>query len=718
MKKLIALLPGLCLALACFAQNNFSCIVKNAETREPLPNVSIAGRGFQTRITNDKGEATLSVPNGKSRFLFSCAGFESTSLELTFPLAADSVFSIEMTPMVKEMEEVIISTSRIDSRIENTPTRVEVLGTEEVDEESGVKPGHVASLLGDVAGIQSQQTSAVTGNTDLRIQGLPGDYTQLLRDGIPLFGSYAGSFSILEIPPLDLKQIEIVKGASSTLYGGGAIAGIINIISKKPQQGVKERFLLLNQSSLKESNFNLYLSERRNKVGYTFFGGGTYQNEADVNKDGFSDVPRTESIFFHPTLFFYPGEKSTISLGLNGTFEERKGGDMLVLKRVRDSQHQFFIQNSSYRNTLDIVWDNRATRFDKFTLKGTVSAFSRDINTNVFGMKARQISWFSEASYVKKLAKHDWVMGLNLNGESFKKKLPDSTRIRNYDHFTLGLFVQDDWRIHPKFILETGFRSDFHNRYGSFLLPRVSLLYKISPSWTARLGGGLGYKIPTVFESDIDERDYPLLQPMDTIKAERSFGANCDVNYKKQIGEVELTINQSFYITQIDDPIVRIESPTTIRYSNAARPVVTRGIETWVMISYAGLEAYLGYTLTDARKNYDALHPYLELSARNKFASVISYEFSPRFRACIEAAFTGRQYLEDGTQSPSFPFVAGMIRYDIDRLSFVLNCENFFDYRQTRKESIIIPPVNNPRFKQLWAPIDGRIVNLSMKIRL
>ncbi len=97
---------------------------------------------------------------------------------------------------------------------------------------------------------------------------------------------------------------------------------------------------------------------------------------------------------------------------------------------------------------------------------------------------------------------------------------------------------------------------------------------------------------------------------------------------------------------------------------------------------------------------------------------MISYEFSKRFRACIEAAYTGKQYLEDGSQTPSFPIVAGMIRFDVSRFSFVLNCENIFDYRQTKKEAIVIPPYLNPSFKQLWAPIDGRVANLSMRIKL
>ncbi len=722
MKKVLFLL-WLCLfGVNCISQNNFSCILQDAGTQEPLSNVSVLLKGTGKGSSSDaNGKVILkNIPNGKQIFIFSSVGYKEQLLELSFPLSgADSVISISMEPEGKEIEQVIISSSRTDSRIENTPTRVEVLGTEEVEEESGVKPAHIANLLADVAGIQSQQISAVTGNTDLRIQGLPGNYTQILRDGMPLFGGFAGSFSILQIPPLDLKQIEIIKGASSTLYGGGAIAGMINIISKKPKPGVPERSLMLNQSTLQESNFNIYLSERKGKVGYTFFVGGNYQKQKDVNNDGFSDVGRQEAAFIHPTFFFYLNEKNTVSLSINSAYEDRKGGDMEILSGYYSNFHQFFIQNQTLRNSVGLVWDNKIGRNDKFTLKGTTSSFNRDISTSLFGMKAKQFSYYTEASYVKKTGKHDIVAGINFNGENLKKGLPDSTLITNYHFFTLGLFVQDDWRIHPKLTIESGLRSDFHNQYGTFVLPRVSILYKINQEVTMRMGGGMGYKIPTVFEAEVDERDFRKLQPLgNNVIAERSTGLNWDINFKKKFGNVELAINQSFYLTQINHPLLMQKTATTISFFNATKPVSTRGIETWLLVSFAGLEAYLGYTLADARKKYDPVHPYLDLSARDKFASVISYEFSKRFRACIEAAYTGKQYLEDGSQTPSFPFVAGMMRYDIGRFSFVLNCENFFDYRQTKKESIVIPPYTNPSFKQLWAPIDGRVANLSMRIKL
>ena len=356
MKKLLFLFFAGFVSLNAFTQNSFSCIVKDADTGDPLPNVSIVGKGDQVHTVTDKnGKAIFVVTPGKYFLSFSSIGYEPQEvlLDVILPVK-DSVFTVLLKKADKEMGEVIISSTRTDSRIENTPTRVEVLGAEEVEEESGVKPSHIASLLGDIAGIQSQQTSAVTGNTDLRIQGLPGDYTQILRDGLPLFGGYAGSFSILQMPPLDLKQIEIIKGASSTLYGGGAIAGMINIIPKKPVPGKKERYMLLNQSTLGETNLHLFFSERMRTAGFTFFAGGNYQKQKDVNRDGFSDLPRTESAFIHPTFFFYPNEKNTISVGLNSTYEDRKGGDMEVVARYPSNIHQFYIQNQTYRNTIDL----------------------------------------------------------------------------------------------------------------------------------------------------------------------------------------------------------------------------------------------------------------------------------------------------------------------------------------------------------------------------
>lgn len=724
MKQFILLVLFSASLLSVQSQYTFKAIVKDSATNEPLQGVSVvfndSGKG---KITDKDGKIVVGdITNSELQFTFSHTDYKPKSIQISFPLqSADtsSFLEILLQSTEQEMEAVIVSSGRINSRIENLPTKVEVIGAEEMEEENGIKPGNIASILGDIAGIQIQPTSAATGNVDMRVQGLPGKYTQLLRDGLPLFGGYSGSFSILQIPPLDLKQVEIVKGASSTLYGGGAIAGMVNIISKRPRPNDLERSITINQSTLNESNVNAFVSNRTGKFGYTLFTGLNYQRATDVNKDGFSDVPDLKSYFVHPRLFFYPDSVNTIILGFTSNYEDRNGGDMqVVLHDKKDNQHQFFIDNKSFRNTLDGIWEHEINQNERLVIKGTGSLFNRNISSNTFGMKADQLSYYTEASYVKKLPRHDIVAGLNVTGESFHKQQPDSMLINNYTYVTPGVFIQDDWQLAEKWVAEGGLRYDHHNKYGSFVLPRLSLLYKISNAFTTRLGGGMGYKIPTVFSNDIDERDYPFLQPLTGVKAEKSIGANWDVNFKTRLGEADLTINQSFFITQINDPIaVDSSNPTAIVFYNADKPLFTRGTESYVQVHYDELEIYLGYVFTDAKKKYDDLHPYISLSARNKFASVIAYEFSSHFRAGIEAATTGKQYLDDGSTTPSYLFAAAMMRYNIGKFSFVLNCENLFDYRQTRQENIVIPPLTNPAFKQLWAPIDGRVINLSVMVK-
>ena len=167
------------------------------------------------------------------------------------------------------MEEVIVQSTRTSRTIANVPTRVETIELEEIDEKNNMRPGNVAMLLHESTGIQVQQTSATSGNASIRIQGLDGRYTQLLKDGFANFGNFSSGLSVLEIPPLDLKQVEIIKGPASPLFGGGAIAGVVNFISKTP--GPKPEYsFILNQSNIGQSNIGGFASGRGKKVGLYF----------------------------------------------------------------------------------------------------------------------------------------------------------------------------------------------------------------------------------------------------------------------------------------------------------------------------------------------------------------------------------------------------------------------------------------------------------------
>ena len=225
---------SLILSMASKGQHTLSGIIKDRTTGTPIPGATISIKGRPSVQSNDSGLFVFSGLQGDTVVLnLSHVNYKALQVTVILP---DSVLRDYFLDAAAQMldDVTIISTTRTNQRMENAPLKVEVLGKEDMDEENTIRPANIASILGDVSGIQIQQSSAVSGNANVRIQGLEGRYTQLLRDGMPLYDGFSGNFGMLTIPPLDLRQIELVKGSASTLYGGGAIGGLINLISKNP----------------------------------------------------------------------------------------------------------------------------------------------------------------------------------------------------------------------------------------------------------------------------------------------------------------------------------------------------------------------------------------------------------------------------------------------------------------------------------------------------
>ena len=621
----------------------------------------------------------------------------------------------------KNIDEVIIvASSRTQQKIENSPQKIEILGKEEMQEESGIKPAGIASILGDVSGVQIQQTSAISGNSNVRIQGLDGRYTQILKDGIPLFDGFSGGLGVLNIPPLDLQQVELIKGSASTLYGGGAIGGLVNIISRKPTTK-QELTALANYSTLSEKNLNLYASKKYNFLGYTFFAGYTSQNAKDINKDGFSDVPEINSVVVHPKLFLYPSSNSTISLGWSGTFDKNLGGDMQVINGNSNVNHQYFEQNKTKRNSYELIFEQKFNDNSKLSLKNSISNFDRNFLSNNNLLKAKQTNYFSELSYIKNIQKSTLVIGTDVQGSKFSPKDYQFFQVPQFENNSFGIFIQNSIKFNNTNI-EAGIRQDFTNNYGNFFLPQIAVIHHFNERWAARAGIGLGYKVPNALSPSV--YDYPIenILPIDiqnTI-AEKSVGYNAEFNYKKKFGEDnEIFINQAFFLTQINHPITgNINSEGNIYFQNENKPVISKGFDTYIKATLDEWELYLGYTFTIAENKFLEKNQFIPLTPKHRFAMTALKEFNT-WKAGIEASYTGKQHRLDYTFTPSYLFMAAMISKDVGKhFTLVLNCENLLDYRQSKKESLYFGSISNPTFYPLWSPIDGRVINLSVKWKL
>lgn len=615
---------------------------------------------------------------------------------------------------------VVVASTRTNDRIERAATKVEVLGQEEMNEESTLKPGNVASILGDVSGVQIQQSSAVSGNSNVRIQGLDGRYTQLLRDGMPLFEGFSGGFGVLSIPPLDLKQLELIKGSASTLYGGGAIAGLVNFISKRPGYS-PDASLVLNGTSLKEVNFNAYYGLRRKYFGLTFFGGQTVQKQVDVDGDGLSDVPQLGSTLIHPTLFFYPDEKSSISLGWSGSFEKRTGGDMLAIEGGSDAAHPYFETNKLRRNTFMLIAESKLSSRLTAAVKSTYSLFDRAISTNTYRFSGTQQNYYAEASLAARLQSHALIGGVNLTGDYFRPSAATPAPVGAVSNKVAGLFAQDTWQLPEGTKIEGGIRLDYHDRYGAFVLPRLALFHRFDEHWGARGGFGLGYKTPNPLTPQTRDYDIYDIRPIAAAAApERSFGANLEGNYRYAWDdEHTLFVNHAFFLTQLNHPYVGTElADGSLAFYNYDRPVVTRGFDTYIQLRLASWEAYLGYTYTDAQRRYLPANTFVPLIPRNRAAATLVYELADTWRFGVEASYNGAQYRDGDSKTPDYFFVAALVQRSCGpRFSLVLNCENLLDERQSRHERIYTGSITAPAYKPLWAPIDGRAVNLALRFQ-
>lgn len=712
------------LLLSCsagFAQHRLVCAVKDSASGETLPGVTVFLEGTNNAALTDAGGKAelLNIPSGEHVISFSFIGYVKKSKRMVFPQADSShMMMIQLAPdKQSDLEEVVVSTTRTNSRIDDLPTKVEVLGQDDMDEESTVVPGSITSILGDLSIITIQRTNPVNGNDAIRMQGLDSRYTQIMRDGLPLYGGFSGSLGVLAIPPLDLKQVEIIKGSASTLYGGGAIGGLINFISRAPVD-TPQTTLTFNATSLKEYNCNVFTSRKTGKLGMTIFGGANVKSAVDVNGDGFSEVPEDRNFSLHPRLFYDFSPRTKLIVGLTTAYDTRMGGDMHAIEFRTDSIHTFLQKEKTFRNTLDVNIGSQLNDQHIITFKSAGSSFQRSVDYSGFLFSGTQYSSYSELNDLIRLKKHSIVIGENLSSESFVKSSSDAVLFGNYNYYTLGTFVQDDWQIAKKLSVQAGFRFDHHNRFGNFYLPRLSLFCKPSDKISMRLAAGTGYKVPNLF--DFSSPASNLAAVSNSVLPERSYGINADINFHTLLfGELLFQLNEALYYTHIDNPII-LSYNTAGQNSllNGNYSVNSYGTDTYVRFELKGVELYLGYNHTEALLDATSTYVNMPFNPKDKASGTLAYTIEGKWRMGVEASYSGNQYIYINQKVNNFWFLAAMIERKFRFGSIVLNCENLLDVRQSKFEKIVDGTISSPVFKPVWAPLEGRVINLSLKLAL
>jgi outer membrane receptor for ferrienterochelin and colicins len=721
MKKFLFLL-GVLSCNAAISQNIFKAVLRDDKTKQTLAGATAVIRDLKLAATADTSGLIIikNIPNGKYEVEISYVGYNKLEKVFSFPLKATSgTLDLTLQPKGDELGEVVVQSTRTNQNLRDVPTRIEALPLEELDEKGTMRPGDIKMLLGEITGINVQQTSAVSSSASFRIQGLDSRYTQLLKDGMPLYQGFSGGLGILQITPLDLKQVEFIKGSASTLYGGGAIAGLVNLISKTPTDEPELSFLL-NGTSAKGADASGFYSQKWKHIGTTIFGSYDYNGAYNPSATGFSAIPKTARYTFNPKVFLYLDNHDSAWFGINTTYENRYGGDMQVLDGKADQLHQYFERNKSFRLSTQLSYTHKINEESKLNFKNTVGYFDRDLSQPGFDFSGKQVSSFSEVNYVAHGERADWVTGANLVTDHFTAAAPLTNL--GYSLTTVGVFGQNTFKATDWFSLESGLRADYNTPQvknklnGFFILPRLGALFKLSEHFTSRIGGGLGYKMPTLFNDQSEQQGYENISPLSfgNTKAEQSIGGNGDLNFRSALGDAFLNINQLFFYTHVNDPLL-LQSGV---FTNAPGYISTQGTETNVKLSVDDFGFYLGYTHTDTKQHFTGQTSAQPLTAKNRLNFDATYEIEDHFRAGAEAFYTGSQLLSDGTTGRGYVTFGLLVQKMWKHLDVFVNAENLTDRRQTRWDNIYTGSMTSPVFRDIYAPLDGVVVNAGIRIKL
>lgn len=179
-----------------------------------------------------------------------------------------------------------------------------------------------------------------------------------------------------------------------------------------------------------------------------------------------------------------------------------------------------------------------------------------------------------------------------------------------------------------------------------------------------------------------------------------------------------VSINYSF-IPYLNNPLL-LENPSTNLYQfvNSTGYIHTKGTETNIKIGYDDVKLFLGYTYTDAQLHQNATTTESPLTPKHRINSVLMYEIEDKWKVGLEAYYFSPQKLNDGTTGKDYWTCGFMAEKIWERFSLYVNFENFLDTRQTRFGNIYTGTISNPIFKDIYAPLDGFVINGGIKFRL
>jgi iron complex outermembrane receptor protein len=660
-----------------------------------------------TYRTGADGVVSISVPAGPINIVVVKEGLAPTSASVDLRAGEARTVTIVLEPQSEMEEHVTVSATRTDKLAEDEPMRVDVLDREEIEEKMMMTPGDISMMLNEMGGLRVQSTSPSLGAAGIRIQGMRGRYTRFLSDGLPLFGEQVSSFGVLQIPPADLGHVEVIKGVASSLYGAGAIGGVVNLVSKRPG-AAPEHELLVNRSTRGATDGVLWYSTPLSPTwGATLLAGAHGQQRTDVDGDGWADLPKYERGIARPRLFWDNKAGRTFFATAGVTWEDRTGGTMpgaapppigdahvealdtrrfdagavaqtlLAGRYVVVARGSFVTQRLEHRLGEVTERDTHQTTFGELTLRGTAP-------------------------------RQTWVVGAALERDTFDPV--DLPRFA-FAYTVPGVFGQDELDLAKWLSISASARVDAHSEYGTFLSPRLAVLFK-GGDWSSRVSLGSGFFAASPLIEETEAAGLSRLTVPRRLTAER--GESASVDFSGEAGGVRATV--TLFVSRVRDP-VEVMRDSVFALVNRASSTTNAGLDfvgSWRRGPFSVLAAYAYVRARDGDTD-------VPLTPRHTAGIDWAWERPSTWRVGLEWYYTGAQHLEANPyrdESRPYTVFGALVLRKIGRYRLFVNGENLTDVRQTHWDPLLRPErgVDGRWTVDAWAPLDGRNINGGVRI--
>jgi outer membrane receptor for ferrienterochelin and colicins len=690
-------------------------VVRVVEHARPIADAEVRARG-KLALTDAEGKAVLELEPGAARIVVWRIGYAADTLRLTLPERGTTTLTVELHVVAMELAPIVVRSLRDTRRVEDVPERVEILAPEDVQEKTMTSPGTITNLLVEMGGVHVQSTSPGLGGGTIRVRGLPGRYTLLLSDGLPTYGSQPSSFSLVQLPPIDLRQVEVIKGTATALYGSSALGGVVNLISKRP---TGQNRAVMDRTSEGGTDAISWLSRRWSEQwGYTAVVGVHDQSLRDLNGDGWGDLPAYTRVEARPRVFWNRRDGSSLMATLGGTWEHRKGGTVaggvtpegLPFEERADTRHADF-------GAVGRLVLRPGTALG---VRTSVTESWRDRGFGGTTDHERRGTAFGEMTLSAMRLRHSLLFGVSGQLESFR-----SRPLLDFDYrFTSAAgFAADTYRPSDAIAITATARVDSHSRYGTFFSPRASALLHLLPGWSLRASAGTGFSSPPTAAGDEDAAGLRAFVPSGALRAERGTSASVDVDGMSG----PLQFNATAFWARVRDPVVAtpvVGDSTHLRLVNASGTIRTSGTDIFAVYSREPLLVTATYSHTRATgpMSESGRIRRLPLTPLNRGGVDVAFEEDESgVRLAVELYYTGRQRVADDPyreRTPGFVTLEILVSKRMERAEVFLDLENLTDVRQTGWDPLLLPaPGRGGRWTtDQWAPLEGRVARLGVQL--